>query len=86
MRTNGILLVCLLLAAAPEFMDGTSLRPLVEGRDVPWRDELFLEACSRCATIRSKKASAPSAGNTFACTMASCVSPSSTLTPSRRDL
>ena len=29
---------------APEFMDGASLRPLVEGRDVPWRDELFLES------------------------------------------
>jgi arylsulfatase A-like enzyme len=27
-----------------EFMDGRSLRPLVEGRDVPWRDELFLES------------------------------------------
>jgi len=27
----------------PEFMAGESLRPLVEGRDVPWRDELFLE-------------------------------------------
>jgi|GEM_PF-6092928 len=24
-------------------MDGRSLRPLVEGRDVPWRDELFVE-------------------------------------------
>jgi len=24
-------------------MDGQSLRPLVEGRDVPWREELFLE-------------------------------------------
>ena len=29
--------------AAPEFMAGKSLRPLVEGKDVPWRDELFLE-------------------------------------------
>jgi arylsulfatase A-like enzyme len=29
---------------APEFMDGRSLRPLVEGRDVGWRDELFLES------------------------------------------
>ncbi len=29
---------------APEFMDGASLRPLVEGRDVPWREELFLES------------------------------------------
>jgi len=28
----------------PEFMDGRSLRPLVEGRDVDWRDELFLES------------------------------------------
>jgi arylsulfatase A-like enzyme len=27
-----------------EFMDGRSLRPLVEGKDVPWRDELFLES------------------------------------------
>jgi arylsulfatase A-like enzyme len=26
------------------FMDGTSLRPLVEGRQVPWRSELFLES------------------------------------------
>ncbi|MHB0958308.1 MAG: sulfatase-like hydrolase/transferase [Pirellulaceae bacterium] len=30
--------------AAPEFMEGESLRPLVEGREVPWRDELFLES------------------------------------------
>jgi len=29
--------------AAPDFMAGESLRPLVEGKDVPWRDELFLE-------------------------------------------
>jgi arylsulfatase A-like enzyme len=29
--------------AAPDFMAGESLRPLVEGHDVPWRDELFLE-------------------------------------------
>lgn len=29
---------------APEFMDGFSLRPLVEGKDVPWREELFLES------------------------------------------
>ena len=29
--------------AAPDFMAGESLRPLVEGRDVSWRDELFLE-------------------------------------------
>lgn len=29
--------------AAPDFMVGESLCPLVEGRDVPWRDELFLE-------------------------------------------
>ena len=29
--------------AAPDFMSGESLRPLVEGQDVPWRDELFLE-------------------------------------------
>jgi arylsulfatase A-like enzyme len=27
-----------------EFMDGRSLRPLVEGKEVPWRDELFLES------------------------------------------
>jgi arylsulfatase A-like enzyme len=27
-----------------EFMDGQSLRPLIEGRDVPWREELFLES------------------------------------------
>ena len=25
-------------------MEGRSLRPLVEGRDTPWRDELFLES------------------------------------------
>ncbi|MCU0959642.1 MAG: sulfatase-like hydrolase/transferase [Pirellulaceae bacterium] len=30
--------------AALEFMDGASLRPLVEGREVAWRDELFLES------------------------------------------
>jgi len=29
--------------AAPDFMTGESLRPLVEGKDVPWRQELFLE-------------------------------------------
>ncbi len=29
--------------AAPDFMAGDSLRPLVEGKDVTWRDELFLE-------------------------------------------
>ena len=29
--------------AAPDFMEGESLRPLVEGNDVPWRDTLFLE-------------------------------------------
>ncbi len=29
--------------AAPTFMSGESLRPLVEGKDVPWREELFLE-------------------------------------------
>jgi arylsulfatase A-like enzyme len=29
--------------APPAFMAGKSLRPLVEGRDVPWRGELFLE-------------------------------------------
>lgn len=29
---------------APEFMDGRSLRPLVEGSEVPWREELFLES------------------------------------------
>jgi arylsulfatase A-like enzyme len=27
-----------------DFMDGKSLRPLVEGKDVPWRDQLFLES------------------------------------------
>ncbi|MBM3858427.1 MAG: DUF4976 domain-containing protein [Verrucomicrobia bacterium] len=27
-----------------EFMEGRSLRPLVEGKDAPWRDELFLES------------------------------------------
>ena len=27
-----------------DFMDGLSLRPLVEGKEVPWRDELFLES------------------------------------------
>ena len=29
---------------APEFMDGRSLRPLVEERQVAWREELFLES------------------------------------------
>jgi arylsulfatase A-like enzyme len=29
--------------AAADFMAGESLRPLVDGKDVPWRDELFLE-------------------------------------------
>lgn len=29
---------------APDFMDGRSLRPLVEGRDAPWRKEMFLES------------------------------------------
>jgi arylsulfatase A-like enzyme len=29
---------------APDFMDGRSLRPLVEGRGTPWREELFLES------------------------------------------
>lgn len=29
--------------AAADFMAGESLRPLVEGKDLPWRDELFLE-------------------------------------------
>jgi len=29
---------------APAEMEGRSLRPLVEGREVPWRDELFLES------------------------------------------
>ena len=29
---------------APEFMEGRSLRPLVEGRETAWRDELFLES------------------------------------------
>jgi arylsulfatase A-like enzyme len=28
---------------ALDFMAGASLRPLVEGKDVPWREELFLE-------------------------------------------
>ena len=28
---------------APDFLQGDSLRPLVEGKDVPWRKELFLE-------------------------------------------
>jgi len=28
----------------PSFMDGASLRPLVEGRETPWRSELFLES------------------------------------------
>lgn len=28
----------------PPGMEGRSLRPLVEGRDTPWRDELFLES------------------------------------------
>jgi arylsulfatase A-like enzyme len=30
--------------AAPQFMQGRSLRPLVEGKEVPWREELFLES------------------------------------------
>ena len=30
--------------ASPDFMVGDSLRPLVEGRNVPWRNELFLES------------------------------------------
>ncbi|MDX2037134.1 MAG: sulfatase-like hydrolase/transferase [Isosphaeraceae bacterium] len=30
--------------AAPAEMEGASLRPLVEGREVPWRDRLFLES------------------------------------------
>ena len=30
--------------AAPQFMQGQSLRPLVEGKEVPWREELFLES------------------------------------------
>ena len=29
---------------APEFMEGRSLRPLVEGREIPWRSDLFLES------------------------------------------
>lgn len=29
---------------ALEFMDGQSLRPLVEGKQVPWREELFIES------------------------------------------
>ncbi|MFH1921755.1 MAG: sulfatase/phosphatase domain-containing protein [Planctomycetota bacterium] len=29
---------------APAFMDGSSLRPLVEGKDASWRDALFLES------------------------------------------
>jgi arylsulfatase A-like enzyme len=28
----------------PEFMQGESLRPLVKGEEVPWREELFLES------------------------------------------
>ena len=28
---------------AGEFMTGKSLRPLLEGKDTPWREELFLE-------------------------------------------
>ena len=28
---------------APEMMSGASLKPLVHGEDIPWRDELFLE-------------------------------------------
>lgn len=30
--------------AAPPFMEGRSLRPLMEGRETEWRDELFLES------------------------------------------
>ena len=30
--------------AALDFMSGYSLRPLVEGKDIPWRQELFLES------------------------------------------
>ena len=30
--------------AAPDFMGGDSLRPLVQGENVPWRRELFLES------------------------------------------
>ncbi len=30
--------------AALDFMEGDSLRPLVEGKEVPWREELFLES------------------------------------------
>lgn len=30
--------------AAPKWMQGASLRPLVEGRETPWRQELFLES------------------------------------------
>jgi hypothetical protein len=29
---------------APAEMEGRGLRPLVEGREVSWRDELFLES------------------------------------------
>jgi arylsulfatase A-like enzyme len=29
---------------APAFMEGRSLRPLVEGKKAPWREELFLES------------------------------------------
>ena len=34
------------LAGVPalDFMSGSSLRPLIEGKDIPWRDELFLES------------------------------------------
>ena len=30
--------------SAPEFMQGASLRPLMQGKDVAWREELFLES------------------------------------------
>ena len=30
--------------AAPEFSEGVSLRPLIEGVEVDWRNELFLES------------------------------------------
>jgi arylsulfatase A-like enzyme len=30
--------------AAPKFMAGASLRPLLQGKNVPWRQELFLES------------------------------------------
>ena len=37
-------LIGAMLRHALEFMDGRSLRPLVEGKGAPWRDDLFLES------------------------------------------